>query len=98
MGLEILLAGGLSQAAQGALDLNAFLAALTINPAALLGLPSGHLGEGAPADIILIDPNAPWVCNADKLLSKSKNTPFDGRRMTGKCMHTFVGGVSVFKA
>ena len=98
VGLELLLAGGLSQAAQGALDLNAFLAALTINPAALLGLPSGHLGEGAPADVIFIDPNAPWVCNADKLLSKSKNTPFDGRRMTGKCTQTFVGGVSVFKA
>lgn len=96
VGLEILLAGGLSQAAQGTLDLNAFLAAMTINPAALLGLSSGHLGVGAPADVILIDPNKPWVCHADKLLSKSKNTPFDGRRMTGKCIETYVGGVRVF--
>jgi len=90
------LGGGLSQVAMGALDLNAFLAALTINPAALLGLECGHLGKGAPADIILIDPHKPWVCDADKLMSKSKNTPFDGRRMTGKCVRTFVGGVSVF--
>lgn len=97
VGLEILLAGGLSQVAQGALDLNAFLAALTINPAALLGLDSGHLGIGAPADIILVDPHKPWVCDADKLLSKSKNTPFDGRRMTGKCVRTIVGGVTVFE-
>ena len=96
VGLDILLAGGLSQVAMGALDLNTFLAALTINPAALLGLESGHLGKGAPADIILIDPHKPWVCDADKLLSKSKNTPFDGRRMTGKCVGTFVGGVTVF--
>lgn len=96
VGLEILLAGGLSQVAQGALDLGAFLAALTINPAALLGLECGHLGIGAPADIILIDPNKPWVCDADKLLSQSKNTPFDGRRMTGKCVRTIVGGVTVF--
>lgn len=97
VGLEILLAGGLSQVAQGALDLNAFLAALTINPAALLGLDSGHLGMGAPADIILVDPHKPWVCDADRLLSKSKNTPFDGRRMTGKCVRTIVGGVTVFE-
>ncbi len=98
VGLDILLAGGLSQVAMGALDLNAFLAALTINPAALLGLECGHLGKGAPADIILIDPNKPWVCDADKLLSKSKNTPFDGRRMTGKCVRTIVGGESIFDA
>jgi dihydroorotase len=96
VGLEILLAGGLSQVAMGALDLTAFLTALTINPATLLGLESGHLGVGAPADIILIDPNKLWVCDADKLLSKSKNTPFDGRRMTGKCVRSFVAGQSVY--
>lgn len=98
VGLEILLAGGLSQAADGALNLSAFLRALTINPAALLGLRSGRLAVGAPADIILIDPHKPWVCAGEDLLSKSKNTPFDGRRMTGKCVQTFVGGKSVYKA
>ena len=97
VGLDILLAAGLSQAADGALDLNAFLAALTINPATLLGLPSGQLSEGAPADIILIDPQKPWVCDSHSLLSKSKNTPFDGRRMTGRCMQTIVGGKTVFE-
>jgi dihydroorotase len=96
VGLETLLAGGLSQAADGALDLAAFLRAVTINPAALLGIESGHLGVGAPADIILLDPHKPWVCEADNLRSKSKNTPFDGRRMTGKCVRTIVGGVTVF--
>lgn len=96
VGLELMLAGGLSQVAMGALDLGAFLAALTKNPAALLGLDCGHLGEGAPADIILIDANKPWLCDASTLRSKSKNTPFDGRRMTGKCMRTLVGGETVY--
>lgn len=97
VGLDILLAAGLSQAADGALDLNAFLAALTINPATLLGLPSGRLSEGAPADIILIDPHKPWVCDENSLLSKSKNTPFDGRRMTGRCVQTIVAGKTIFE-
>ncbi len=98
IGLEILLAGGLSQVANGSLKLTAFLAALTINPATLLGLDCGRLCVGAPADIILIDANKPWLCDADTLLSKSKNTPFDGRRMTGKCVRTIVAGQTVFAA
>ncbi|WP_371395996.1 dihydroorotase [Fretibacter rubidus] len=96
VGLDILLSAGLSQVADGKLDLTAFLAALTINPATLLGLSSGRLAKGAPADIILIDPHKPWVCSETQLLSKSKNTPFDGRRMTGRCVQTIVGGITVF--
>lgn len=98
VGLDILLGAGLSQVADGALDLTAFLRALTINPATLLGLPSGRLCEGAPADIILIDPYKPWVCDEAALLSKSKNTPFDGRRLTGRCVRTIVAGQTVFAA
>ncbi|MGB0906562.1 MAG: dihydroorotase [Maricaulaceae bacterium] len=98
VGLDILLAAGLSQVADGALDLSAFLAAVTINPAQLLGLESGRLSVGAPADMILIDPNAPWRCEAENLHSRSKNTPFDGRRMTGRCKRTLVGGKTVYQA
>lgn len=98
VGLDILLGAGLSQVADGRLDLTAFLRALTIGPANLMGLPSGRLAEGAPADIIIIDPNKPWVVEADSLLSKSKNTPFDGRRMTGRCVRTIVAGQTVFAA
>lgn len=96
VGLDILLAAGLSQVADGALDMTAFLRALTINPAQLLGLPSGRLAVGAPADIILIDAYKPWICDEHSLLSKSKNTPFDGRRMTGRCVRTIVGGKTVY--
>ena len=96
VGLELLLAAGLSQVADGRLDLMAFLAAVTANPAALLGLDSGRIAEGAPADLIIFNPNAPWVCDSDALLSRSKNTPLDGRRMTGRNLKTICKGRVVF--
>lgn len=96
VGLEILLAAGLSQVADGRLDLMAFLAAVTSNPAALLGLESGRIAKGAPADLTIFNPNAPWVCDSDKLLSRSKNTPLDGRRMTGRNIKTICQGRVVF--
>ena len=97
VGLELLLAAGLSQVADEKLDLMAFLKAVTINPATLLGLPSGRIEVGAPADIVLIDPNRPWVCESENLLSKSKNTPLDGRRLTGRAVKTICGGDVVFE-
>ena len=96
VGLEVLLAAGLSQVADGRLDLMAFLAAVTINPATLLGLESGRIAEGAPADLIIFNPNKPWVCDSDALLSRSKNTPLDGRRMTGRNIRTICQGQVVF--
>ena len=96
VGLEILLAAGLSQVADGALDLMAFLAAVTCNPAQLLGLNSGQIAKGAPADLVLFDPMRPWICDSEQLKSRSKNTPFDGRRMTGKALYTIKDGEVVF--
>ena len=96
IGLELLLAAGLSQVAEGQLELMAFLAAVTCNPADLLGLPTGRLTEGAPAHLVIIDPNRPWLCDSEKLLSRSKNTPFDGRRMTGRAVTTIRGGRIIY--
>jgi len=96
VGLELLLAAGLSQVADGHMDLMAFLAAVTCNPADLLGLDTGRLNSGAPANLVLIDPNKPWVCESSQLKSRSKNTPFDGRRLTGKAVKTFYQGREVF--
>ncbi len=96
VGLEILLGAGLSQVADGRLDLMAFLAALTCNPADLLGLNEGRLRVGTSANLVLIDPNKPWVCDSDNLISRSKNTPFDGRRLTGRAVKTFYKGREVF--
>ncbi len=97
VGLEILLAAGLSQVADDKLDLMRFLSAVTIGPANLLDLPAGRLAVGAPADIVLIDPDRPWVCDSGSLLSKSKNTPFDGRRLTGRAVTTICGGRIIYK-
>ena len=96
VGLEILLAAGLSQVADGALDLMAFLAALTCNPAKLLGLNQGRITKGAPADLVLFSLHKPWVCKSEALQSLSKNTPFDGRRLTGKAVHTIKDGAVVY--
>ncbi len=97
VGLEILLSAALSQVADEKLELIPALAAMTCNPAALLGLESGRITEGAPADLILIDPHAPWLCKSDQLLSRSKNTPFDDRRLTGRVIKTICGGVVVYE-
>lgn len=82
----------------GHLDLPALFRAMALNPANRLGLPQGRLSEGAPADLILFDPEAPFLMDRFKLRSKSKNTPFDGSRMEGKVLATYVGGARVYAA
>ncbi|WP_017931744.1 amidohydrolase family protein [Robiginitomaculum antarcticum] len=96
IGLETLLGAGLTLVDNEELDLMAMLRALTCNPAELLGLASGKLAEGAPADLVLIDPNAPWVVNPDHMTSRAKNTPFEGRRFIGRADMTVCGGDIVF--
>ncbi len=61
-------------------------------PARLLGLDAGEINSGKPADIVIVDPNAEWTIEAAKLVSKGKNTPFDGARVTGKVVATLYGG------
>ena len=82
----------------GHLDLPSLFRAMALNPANRLGLPQGRLAAGAPADLILFDPDAPFLMDRFKLRSKSKNTPFDGARMEGKVLGTWVGGMQVFAA
>ncbi|MDZ4086087.1 MAG: dihydroorotase [Tabrizicola sp.] len=82
----------------GHLDLPALFRAMSLNPANRLGLPQGRLALGAPADLVLFDPDAPFLMDRFKLRSKSKNTPFDGARMEGKVLATWVGGTRVFAA
>ncbi|MBX3476365.1 MAG: dihydroorotase [Brevundimonas sp.] len=96
VGLETLLPAVLSLHHEHGLDLLEVLRPLTQGPAALLGLDAGALSPGAPADLVLFDPSAPVVIDADALRSKSKNTPFDGRRLQGRIRTTWVGGRQVF--
>lgn len=98
VGLETILPAALRLFHAGQLSLAQLFRALALNPAKLLGLPQGRMSEGAPADLVLFDPNIPFVLDRFQLRSKSKNTPFDGARMEGKVLMTFVGGRQVFAA
>lgn len=96
IGLETMLAAGLRLVHSGDVALPALLAAMSTKPARLLGLPGGTLEPGSPADLILFDPDAPWVLDAAKLKSKSKNTPFDQARLQGRVLRTVVAGRTVY--
>lgn len=96
--LETLLPAALRLYHAGALDLPTLFRAMSLNPAKRLGLPAGRLSAGAPADLVLFDADAPFILDRAKLLSKSKNTPFDGARMQGKVLATFVDGHIVYEA
>ena len=92
VGLELMMAVATTLDADGHVALADLLPALTSRPADLLGLEAGRLVEGAPADFAVVDPARPWVCDSAQLASLSRNTPFDGRRLTGRVVKTFVGG------
>ena len=66
-------------------------------PAELLGLPSGTLRPGSPADVVVIDPDVPWILDRDELKSKCRNTPFDEARMQGRAVRTVVAGRTVYE-
>lgn len=97
VGLETLLPALLSVALREDIPLVKALKPVTSGPADLLGLPQGRLAKGAPADLILFDPAAPWACDRDDLSSRSKNSPFDGRKLEGKVLRTWVNGATVFE-
>lgn len=95
--LETLLTAALRLYHAGELDLPTLFRALALNPAKRLGLDAGRLAEGAPADLVLFDPDLPYVLDRWTLRSKSKNTPFDGQRLQGKVLATYVAGHAVFE-
>jgi dihydroorotase len=95
--LETLLPAALRLYHAEQLTLPELFRAMALNPAQRLGLPGGRLDEGAPADLVLFDPDAPFVMDRFALQSKSKNTPFDGQRMQGKVLATYVAGKSVYR-
>ncbi|WP_373355166.1 dihydroorotase [Pseudoroseicyclus sp. CXY001] len=97
VGLETLLPAALRLVHDGHLGLPRLFRALSLNPARRLGLPSGRLARGAPADLVLFDPGAPFVLDRETLKSKSRNTPFDGARLQGKVIGTWVAGERVFE-
>jgi dihydroorotase len=98
IGLETLLPALLALHHDQRAPLAELIAAVTLKPARLLGLDVGRLAKGAPADLVLCDIDAPVVIDAARLLSRSKNSPFDGRRLQGRVLATVVGGRVLHRA
>jgi dihydroorotase len=73
------------------------IAKLTINPARILNLPGGRLKLNAPADITVIDPKASWTVDPSRFHSKSKNSPFGGRKLQGSVACTIVDGKVAYR-
>lgn len=96
VGLETLLPAALSLHHEHGLELIEVLRPLTFGPAALLGLDRGSVHEGAPADLVLFDPGAPRSIDASQLVSRSRNSPFDGRLLQGRVRMTLVDGRIVY--
>jgi dihydroorotase len=97
VGLETLLALSLELYHNRHLGLIDVVQLLTLNPARILRLPVGRLAAGAPADLVLFDPDQPWQICPDEFLSKSKNAPFDDRPVKGRVRLTIVDGRTIFR-
>jgi dihydroorotase len=96
IGVETLLSAALRLYHDDSVDLSTLLRAMTASPARLLGLPSGRLAKGAPADLVIIDLDTPFVVEPELLRTRSKNTPFDQARLQGRALITLVAGRSVY--
>jgi len=97
LGIETLLGAALRLVHTGDIALPRLLAALTAHPARILGREAGRLAVGAPADLVLIDPDVPYILDKRRLKSRSKNSPFDEARLQGAAVLTLVGGRVVFR-
>jgi dihydroorotase len=97
IGIETMLPAGLRLVHGGELTLMTLLKAMSTRPAELLGLAGGSLRPGTPADVVVIDPDVPWVLDPHELKSKCRNTPFDEARMQGRAVRTVVAGRTVYE-
>ena len=97
VGLETLLPASLQLFHNQSVSLEKLIKTMTLNPALLLGLPSGRITPGAPADLIIFDADIPFILDRENLKSKSKNTPFDGHKLQGKVRRTIVAGKTIFE-
>lgn len=98
IGVQTMLPVSLRLMHEGAMSLLSVLEKMTAAPARILGLEAGRLVTGAPADLVLFDPEAPWKITEASLLSLSKNTAFEGRLVEGRVLRTLVDGRTIFTA
>jgi len=92
IGLETAFSVCLELVRKGALAERRLVEALTAGPARAFGLAAGTLAKGAAADIAVLDPAAEWTVDPARLHSRSRNTPWKGKRLPGRCVLTLVGG------
>jgi dihydroorotase len=97
IGLQTMLPAALRLIHNGEMDFKTLIRAMSTRPAEILGLPGGSLRAGSPADVIVIDPDTPWVLDPADLKSQCKNTPFDEARFSGRVVRTIVGGRTVYE-
>ncbi len=98
IGLETMLAAALRLYNSGQVPLMRLIDAMSTRPAAIFGLDAGTLKPGAKADITVIDLEEPWVLHKEAIVSRSKNTPFENARFTGRVVQTYVAGKLVHSA
>lgn len=96
-GVETLLPLALELFHNQSLQLNKIIAAITSNPAKILGIDKGTLQSGKDADLCVVDIDKPWIVNKANLLSKSKNTPIEDRNLQGQIIKTFIKGKIEFE-
>lgn len=95
IGLETMLSAALRLHHAGQVPLMRLIDAMSTRPAEIFGLPGGTLKPGAPGDVALIDLDEPWLVSRDSLLARSKNTPFEDARFSGRAVATYVAGQCV---
>ncbi|MCB1429543.1 MAG: amidohydrolase family protein, partial [Nitratireductor sp.] len=96
IGLETLFPASLRLYHSGQLTLARLAECLCANPARIFGLPGGTLRPGSPADLMIADLDEPWILDEGQILSRSKNSPFEGARFTGRVLQTMVAGDIVY--
>ncbi len=92
VGLETALAVCLALVRDGSIPERRLVQAFTASAARVYRLPGGTLARGAPADVAVVDPGMEWRCDPERFRSKSRNTPWRGRMLVGRCTDTLVGG------
>lgn len=98
IGLETLLPLTLTQLVQpGTITLERAIELMSTDPASILGIAHGSLAVGSPADVTVFDPDWAWEIGADWFVSKSRNSPFTGRRVRGRVLLTVSRGEIVFE-
>jgi len=96
-GIETLLPLSLELYHNGSVKLNTLIEALTKNPAKILKIDKGNLNIGSNADFCIVDINKPWIVKSENMISKSKNTSIENKKLQGKVINTFVNGVELYQ-